>query len=172
MAQAVAKANELWLTAPGPLYENVESLPQPERGQPPNLGPAGNLDMVLVIRMFHNIERGGSWDVLMPAIHTSLKDGGVLAVVQHRAAEGADPTQTAAKGYLPEAWLIEKIEGYGFKLDKKSEINANPKDTKDYEQGVWTLPPVLAEGETDKDKYVEIGESDRSTLKFKKVAAK
>jgi hypothetical protein len=68
--------------------------------------------------------------------------------------------------------LIEQVETAGFKLAGKSEINANPKDTKDYEAGVWTLPPSLVKKDKDRDKYVGIGESDRMTLKFVKAAAK
>jgi predicted methyltransferase len=62
------------------------------------------------------------------------------------------------------------IEKQGFRLVAKSEINANPKDTKDYEQGVWTLPPVYRQGAKDREKYTAIGESDRFTLKFVKPA--
>lgn len=168
-AQFGAKSMEHFINGPAPLYANVETVTQGPSGSPMNLGPEGSLDMVVVIRMFHNVERFDLWDRYMPPAHAALKDGAVLAVVQHRAVEGADPKQSAQKGYLPQQWLIEKIEGYGFKLDKKSEINANPKDTKDYAKGVWTLPPSLAAGDTDKAKYEAIGESDRMTLRFVKV---
>jgi len=60
------------------------------------------------------------------------------------------------------------IESAGFELVERSEINANPKDTKDYEQGVWSLPPTLRQGNRDRAKFEEIGESDRFTLKFRK----
>jgi predicted methyltransferase len=79
---------------------------------------------------------------------------------------------SSKKGYVPEKWLIGHIEAAGFKLAGKSEINANPKDTKDYAEGVWTLPPSLELGANDREKYVAIGESDRMTLKFIKVADK
>jgi predicted methyltransferase len=167
-----AKATELFMQANGNLYENVEWVTQGGPQDPVNMGPEGSVDVVLVIRMMHNIHRSGAWDRLLPAAHAALKPGGVLGVVQHRAAADADPDASAATGYLPEKWLIEKIEGYGFKLAKKSEVNANKKDTKDHEGGVWALPPVLQHGDKDKDKYLAIGESDRSTLKFVKVAPK
>jgi predicted methyltransferase len=71
---------------------------------------------------------------------------------------------------VAEEYAIKLIEAQGFRLLGTSEINANPKDTKDYEQGVWTLPPTYRLGDKDRDKYMEIGESDRFTLKFEKPA--
>jgi len=88
---------------------------------------------------------------------------------QHRGYPEADPKASAEQGYLPEPWLIKQIEAAGFKLKEKSEINANPKDTKDYPKGVWTLPPNFALGDQDREKYAAIGESDRMTLRFVKV---
>ncbi len=73
---------------------------------------------------------------------------------------------------MPEKWLVDRVEAAGFKLTGKSEINANPKDTKDYADGVWALPPTLRGGDKDREKYVAIGESDRMTLKFVKAAEK
>jgi predicted methyltransferase len=166
-----AHAMELMLGKSTELYGKVQTVPSPGPGVY-DLGPADSLDMVLVMRASHNLVRAGNLEKLLAAAHTSLKPGGVLAIEQHRAKEGADPKQSAEKGYLPEAWLIEQIEAAGFKLEKKSEINANAKDTKDYAQGVWTLPPSFAEGDKDKAKYEAIGESDRMTLKFVKPKAK
>jgi len=168
-AQLSARRAELFVEAGGPLYSNIELVTQPtDPKAAANYGPEDSLDMILVIRMLHNFHRAGLWDQTMPAAFAALRPGGVLAVVQHRAPEGADPDETAAKGYLAQDFLIEKIESYGFELAAKSEINANPKDTKDYEKGVWTLPPVLAEADADRETYLEIGESDRATLKFVK----
>jgi predicted methyltransferase len=165
-----ARSIELFLTAPGNLYERVGTVTQTDLDGPPVLGAPDSLDMVLVIRMMHNVHRFGMWDALLPAIHSALRPGGVLGVVQHRADPGADPDQSAAQGYLPEAWLVERIESYGFRLEASSEVNANPRDTKDYEKGVWTLPPTYELGDQDRAKYEAIGESDRSTLKLVKVA--
>lgn len=133
------------------------------------LAPAGTADLAIAIREAHGWYRRDVVDAYTSAIHKALKPGGVLGVVAHRAKPGADPKQSAEKGYLPEAAVIEAIEKAGFKLAEKSEINANPKDTADYEGGVWTLPPSLRLGDVDRDKYVAIGESDRMTLKFVKV---
>ncbi|MCH9680873.1 MAG: methyltransferase [Deltaproteobacteria bacterium] len=165
-----ARATDLFVGAPGNLYEHVELVEQTQLFGAPNFGPADSLDMILVFRMMHNVHRFKMWDALMPAVYESLKPGAVLAVVQHRAADDADPDKSAPTGYMPEPWLIEKVSSYGFELAARSDHNANPKDTKDHPGGVWTLPPSLQKGDEDRDKYVAIGESDRSTLKFVKVA--
>jgi predicted methyltransferase len=125
--------------------------------------------MVLIIRGLHGRVNRDEWDTYMKAANDVLKPGGILGIVQHRAKDDADLEEAAKKGYLPEPWVIAEVEKAGFKLDEKSEINANPKDTKDYAEGVWTLPPTLTLEDKDRDKYVEIGESDRMTLRFKKV---
>lgn len=165
--QSAAKQTELFLSGSANLYDDVELVVQPVPET--KMGEPGSMDMVLVFRMMHNVHRFKLWDAWMKAAHTALKPGGVLAVVQHRAADDANPDDSSPKGYMPEPWLIEKIEGYGFKLEAKSDINANPKDTKDYKEGVWELPPVLRAEDANKDKMRAIGESDRSTLKFVKV---
>ncbi len=135
------------------------------------LGPAGSADVVLTFRSSHGLYNREALDLTYKAAFDVLRPGGVFGVVQHRAAEGADPSQTAKNGYLPEATVIEAAKKAGFELAEKSEINANPKDTRDYEKGVWTLPPVLTEKDKDRDKYLAIGESDRMTLKFVKPGA-
>ncbi len=132
------------------------------------LGEPGSADLVLAIREMHNWQRRGQLEGYLAAIAKVLEPGGTFGVVQHRAPEGAKVEESAEKGYLPEQWLIEKVEAAGMKLSAKSEINANPKDTKDYEKGVWTLPPNFRAGDDSKDKYQEIGESDRMTLRFTK----
>lgn len=138
--------------------------------QPFSLGEPGSADVVLTFRNSHGWFNRGAETIVYGAAFEVLKPGGVFGVVQHRAAEGADPAETGKKGYLPEATVVAAAEAAGFELVEKSEINANPKDTRDYEDGVWTLPPSLRKGDVDRDKYVAIGESDRMTLKFVKPA--
>ncbi len=133
-----------------------------------DLGPENSADVVLTFRSSHGWYNREALALAYGAAFKVLKPGGVFGVVQHRAAEGADPSESAKKGYVPEATVIEFATKAGFELAERSEINANAKDTKDYPKGVWTLPPGLAEGDTDKDKYMAIGESDRMTLKFVK----
>ena len=131
--------------------------------------PDNSLDIVMTFRNSHNwIRYGGIENIenIYAAFNRVLKPGGVLGVVQHRAADGSDPKVSAEKGYIPKSYLIDMIEDKGFELVKSSDINANPKDTKDYPEGVWSLPPSYREKEKDKAKYTAIGESDRLTLKF------
>src|SRR5690606_8132569 len=114
----------------------------------------------------------GVVDAWLAQIHAALKPNGVLGIEQHRAVAGQSPDESAKKGYLDEAWVVQQIEAAGFKLAKKSEVNANAKDTKDHPEGVWSLPPTLRHGDTDRAKYEAIGESDRMTLRFIKQAVK
>jgi predicted methyltransferase len=141
-------------------------------GKAPKLGLDGTVDMVLAMRELHGMKNNGTLDAWLAEIHTALKPGGILAVEEHRAAPDANPDVSSKNGYLPEKWVIAQVEAAGFKLAGKSEINANPKDTKDYPEGVWTLPPSFELKEKDHDKYAAIGESDRMTLKFVKVTPK
>jgi predicted methyltransferase len=138
----------------------------------PKLGLDGTVDAVLLMREVHGMVNGGTLDAWLTEIRTALKPGGVLGIEEHRAKADADPVESSKKGYVPEKWLIDHVEAAGFKLAGKSEINANPKDTKDYPEGVWTLPPSLRLGDKDREKYVAIGETDRMTLKFTKAADK
>lgn len=169
MRTAYGKRFAMFLARSPELYGKVEAV----YVNPPEdieLGAPGSADMALAIREMHGWQRNGAMDAYLAAVHAVLKNGGTFGVVQHRAPKGSDPEATAEKGYLPQDWLVDKVESAGFKLVKSSEINANPKDTKDYAEGVWTLPPNLRLGETDRDKYMAIGESDRMTLKFVKKA--
>jgi len=100
-----------------------------------------------------------------------LKPGGTLGVVDHRLPEKADAERERTSGYMKVSTIRRLAEEAGFKFVGASEVNANPKDTADWEKGVWTLPPTYANGETDRAKYQAIGESDRFTMKFVKPAS-
>ena len=125
-------------------------------------------DFVLTFRNLHNWIERHEIDGALRAFHKALKPGGVLGVVDHRGR--ADLSQEAQMkfGYVREDVAIKLIEKAGFKLVAKSEVNANPKDTKDYPDGVWTLPPSYRLGDKDRAKYQAIGESDRFTHKYVK----
>ena len=141
-------------------------------GKAPKLPQDGTVDLVILMREAHGLINNGTLNAWLAEFNHALKPKGVLGIEQHRAPADANPTDSAKKGYVPEKWLIEQVEAAGFKLAAKSEINANPKDTKDYEGGVWTLPPSLTKKDKDREKYVAIGESDRMTLKFIKAPVK
>jgi len=135
--------------------------------------PAEKFDFVLAARVFHGWMGQNSQDANLAKVFASLKPGGVLAVEQHRGNPGAEPVK---QGYVTEQAVIDAATKAGFKLADKSEVNANPKDTKDHPFGVWTLPPVRQSSENgkpvdpafDRAKYDAIGESDRMTLRFVK----
>ncbi|MFC5741328.1 class I SAM-dependent methyltransferase [Dyella tabacisoli] len=135
-------------------------------GNAPVFGSAGSADLVLTFRNVHNWSVAGNAPAMFKAFYAVLKPGGVLGVVDHRASAGVDDSKN---GYVPVAEVIKLATDAGFTLDAQSEINANPKDTKNYPEGVWTLPPTLKLGERDKAKYLAIGESDRMTLRFIKA---
>ena len=162
-----AKKYDDKLAANPELYDKVEIVRMVD-DQDLVLAPEGTVDMVVTFRNSHGWFRNQQEEKIYSAAFAALKPGGVFGVVQHRANEGADPKETAKNGYVPEASVIAAATSVGFELAEKSEINANAKDTKDYEEGVWTLPPGLALKDKDRDKYVAIGESDRMTLKFVK----
>jgi predicted methyltransferase len=130
--------------------------------------PPGSLDMVLTFRNIHDWMARDSAAQAFASMYRALKPGGVLGVVEHRGNPAVPQDPHAKSGYVNEDYAIRLIEAQGFRLVAKSEINANPKDTRDYEQGVWTLPPTYRLGEKDHDKYAAIGESDRFTLRFVK----
>ena len=117
--------------------------------------------MVLTFRNIHNWMGNDSADAMFKAMYAALKPGGILGVVEHRAKndQAAGPegeVRLRARGLRGRA-----DEKAGFKLIGKSEINANPKDTADHPNGVWSLPPTLDGGDADRDKFLAIGESDR-----------
>ncbi len=137
------------------------------------IAPEGSLDMVLTFRNVHNWFIDGDTEYMLEAFkqfHKALKVGGVLGVVEHRLPRGYDQLARKKSGYMKESLVVQMARKAGFNLVESSEINANPKDTGNHEKGVWTLPPRLALGDKDKEKYLAIGESDRMTLKFVKPA--
>ncbi|MFL6737916.1 MAG: class I SAM-dependent methyltransferase [Sphingomicrobium sp.] len=154
--------------AGNPVYGNVK-VATFNGGQPIPV-PSGSADVVLTFRNVH------SWmdadnpiaDQVFAEAFRVLKPGGTLGVEEHRLPEEADAAREATSGYVKVSTVRRLAEKAGFQFAGSSEINANPKDTKDYPEGVWTLPPTFELGDKDRDKYLAIGESDRMTLKFVK----
>ena len=132
-----------------------------------NLAPDNSADLVVTFRNIHNWVWTGDQKEVFAAAFRALKPGGILGVEEHRS---NDPKAKPKDGqaYVGEDYAIGLIESVGFKLLARSNLNNNPKDTKDYPKGVWSLPPTFAEGDKNRAKYAAIGESDRFTLKFVK----
>lgn len=129
-----------------------------------------NADAVLVFRGLHGLQNGKDLAASFVQFAAMLKQGGALGIVQHQAPEGYDPIETAKKGYLPKSYVISVAQAAGFELVSEAYFHNNPKDRiiqDGIEGGVWTLPPSLS-GDTDKEKYRKVGESNRMTLLFKK----
>jgi len=124
--------------------------------------------MVLTFRNLHNWMGRGQAEAVMEAAYRALKPGGILGLVEHRGNADTPQDPAAKSGYVNEDYAIELAEAAGFRLVDRSEINANPQDDADHPAGVWTLPPSLRLGDTDREAYLAIGESDRMTLKFVK----
>jgi predicted methyltransferase len=133
-----------------------------------DIAPAGSADLVVTFRNLHNWIGEGYADQALAACFTALKPGGILGIEEHRGRNDVPQDPKAKDGYVRQDYAIALAKKAGFVLDSSSEINANPRDTKDYPQGVWSLPPTLTEGDKDRAKYIAIGESDNFVLKFKK----
>ena len=133
-----------------------------------DIAPPGSADFVLTFRNLHNWVERNEAEGALRAIHKALKPGGVLGVVDHRGRTDQSQEAQMKSGYVRQDYAIALIERAGFKLAGTSEVNANPRDTKDHPAGVWTLPPTYRLKDQDRAKYQAIGESDRFTLKFVK----
>lgn len=134
----------------------------------PVFGPPGSADVVLTFRNAHNWVADGNAAAYFSAFHAVLKPGGTLGLVDHRAKPGTALETMEKSGYLTEALVIELAQAAGFVLEARSEVNANPRDSADHPNGVWTLPPSNNHPAADAEKYKAIGESDRMTLRFRK----
>ena len=145
-----------------PMYGRVEIVNIDSTLAEPN-----SVDAVLTFRNLHNW-LGPLLDTIFSNSYKALKPGGIFGVVEHRANEGTTLEMMKKSGYVTEKHAIEMAKKHGFELVSTSEVNSNPKDIKNYPKGVWTLPPNLRMKEEDKEKYLEIGESDRMTLLFRK----
>jgi predicted methyltransferase len=154
------------LAAEPSLYGKVE-ITQFDAGLH-EVAPAGSADFVLTFRNLHNWVERREVEGALRAFHRALKPGGILGVVDHRGRTDLAQEAQMKSGYLREDYAVALIEEAGFRLVGRSEVNANPRDTKDHPEGVWTLPPTYRLKDRDRDKYRAIGESDRFTLKFEK----
>ena len=157
------------------LYGSIETIDFPAFDVAAKRFPDGTADVVLTFRNVHNWRMGYRRDdkqdysaEAFRQMFAMLKPGGILGIVDHRLPESADAERERTSGYIKTSTVRRLAEEAGFKLAASSEINANPRDTADWPEGVWTLPPVLTLKDQDREKYLAIGESDRMTLKFVK----
>jgi predicted methyltransferase len=169
-AKTTVDAFRAKLAARPDLYGKVTVTTMAPKPATTAIAPPGSLDMVLTFRNLHNWMMFGWQKEALQSMYAALKPGGVLGIVEHRGKPKLPQDPRAASGYVNEDFAVELIESVGFKLVGRAEINANPRDTKDYERGVWALPSNYANGSTDRARYQNIGESDRFTLKFIKPA--
>ncbi len=132
------------------------------------VAPADTVDLIVTFRNLHNWVEGGYAPAALEGFFRALKPGGILGIEDHRARGDVPQDPKAKNGYVRQDYTIELVKKAGFEFVGSSEINANPRDTKDWPQGVWTLPPTLALKDKDRDKYIAIGEADNYVLKFRK----
>ncbi len=132
------------------------------------IAPPGSADLVLTFRNLHNWMDAGYADQALAACFTALKPGGILGIEEHRGRNDKPQDPKAKDGYVRQDYTVALAKKAGFILVGSSEINANPKDTKDWVDGVWTLPPTLSQGDKDRDRYLAIGEADNFILEFRK----
>ncbi len=135
---------------------------------PEDLAPPGTVDAVLTFRNVHNWMADGTAPAVFATFYRALKSGGTLGLEEHRGRDYQPQDPLAKSGYVRQDAVIALAEKAGFRLSGTSEANANPKDTKDYPAGVWTLPPTYRLKQTDRARYAAIGESDRMLLRFTK----
>jgi len=172
LSSAYAKDNVRALTAKFAASPELYSKAEIVALQAPNaLSPIANnsVDLVLTFRNLHNwLARPETTPAMLKAIYAALKPGGILGIVDHRADPMAPVDPLAKLGYVNEHFAIELMEQAGFEFVGSSDVNTNSNDTRDYDQGVWTLPPTYRLGDKDRERYTLIGESDRFTLRFRK----
>ncbi len=135
-----------------------------------DIAPPGSADMVLTFRNLHNWMDGGYAAQVIEACYKALKPGGIFGIEEHRGRTDRPQDPKAKDGYVRQDYATALIEKAGFKRVASSEIDANPKDTKDWVDGVWTLPPTLSQGEKDRDRYLAVGEADNFVMTFRKPA--
>ena len=167
-ARGIVEGYRAKLASRRDLYDRV-TVTTLAAGTKEPIAPAESADLIVSFRNLHNWMMFGTEREALAQMHAALKANGILGIVEHRGDANIPQDPKALSGYVNETFAIELIESAGFELVERSEVNANPKDTKNYEKGVWTLPPTFAAGDQDRARYAAIGESDRFTLKFRKV---
>src|SRR5579883_1421580 len=159
---------ERWRARMAAEKDRVGTLHETELGpQHFDIAPPGSADLILTFRNLHNWMDGGYVDQALAACFRALKPGGILGIEDHRGRNDKPQDPKAKDGYVRQDYTIALAKKAGFEFVGSSEINANPKDTKDWVDGVWTLPPTLSQGDKDRARYLAVGEADNYVLKFR-----
>lgn len=167
------RVNE-WRTSNAALYGDIRTATFPAFDAAATRVPDGSADVVLTFRNIHNFIMGSgreNQDYSAEAfrqMYAMLKPGGTLGIVEHRLPESGDAARERTSGYVRTSTVRRMAEQAGFQFVGESQVNANPRDTADWPDGVWTLPPTLRRGDVERERYLAIGESDRMTLRFVK----
>ncbi|MGA2398938.1 MAG: methyltransferase [Steroidobacteraceae bacterium] len=163
------QANSKWHTRVAAMKSQMGTIHETTLGAGHfDIAPPGSADLVVTFRNLHNWMDGGYADQALAACFTALKPGGILGIEEHRGRNDKPQDPKGTDGYVREDYAVALAKKAGFVLAGSSEINANPKDTKDWVDGVWTLPPTLSQGDKDRAKYVAVGEADNFVLRFRK----
>lgn len=133
-----------------------------------DIAPPGSADLIVTFRNLHNVMDDGTVDQALAACFKALKPGGILGIEEHRGRNDKPQDPKAKDGYVRQDYAIALAKKAGFAFLASSEINANPKDTKDWVDGVWTLPPTLSQKDKDREKYLAVGEADNFVMTFQK----
>jgi predicted methyltransferase len=136
------------------------------------VAPDGSADLIVTFRNLHNWVGDGYAEQALQGFYRALKPGGILGIEDHRARTDKPQDPKAEDGYVRQDYAIDLAKKAGFEFVGSSEIDANPRDTKDYPEGVWTLPPTLTLKDKDREKYLAIGEADNFVLKFRKPVSR
>jgi predicted methyltransferase len=160
-----------WRARIGAKAQRIGTIHETLLGKEHNeIAPAGSADLILTFRNLHNWMDDSYAEQALAACFKALKPGGILGVEEHRGRNDQTQDPRAKSGYVRQDYTIALAHKAGFELVDSSEINANSRDTKDWVDGVWTLPPTLSQGDKDRARYLAVGEADNFVLKFRKPA--
>lgn len=147
-------------------------------GTQPMAAP-NSVDLAILSNGVHTLMAEGIAERVFAEVLAVLKPGGAFGIEQHRASSTGLQDPLAGAGYVQEEYVKALAQEAGLEFVAASDVNANPRDTRDHPFGVWTLPPTLRtsplgrpdDPSFDTSPYRAIGESDRMTLKFRKRSA-
>lgn len=148
--------------SPGPFYEGFLKEPlavRHEGGRLANVEPLlaaspdweledGSLDAAYIFLIYHHMHIGQDGVEAMPEstvatlakLRAALKPGGLLGIIEHRAAEGATRAESAAWHRITEAVARADMAAAGFAFDGESDMFTNAGDD---ERNYWRESGML-----------------------------